>query len=88
MLRVFPRGRRFGAATVCTVPVSVGRWRSQRFCAMYVNTTRLLVTGLCYVQTNDKCGIFTRTPMEWEAGKGFMGGSFRPAPDEPAQQTP
>ena len=31
---------------------------------------------LYYVQTNDKCGIFTKTPMEWEAGKGFMGGSF------------
>jgi alcohol dehydrogenase (cytochrome c) len=44
------------------------------------------ITGLYYVQTNDKCGIFTRTPTEWEAGKGFMGGSFRPAPDEPAQR--
>ena len=43
-------------------------------------------TGLYYVQTNDKCGIFTRTPMEWEAGKGFMGGSFKQAPDEPAQR--
>jgi alcohol dehydrogenase (cytochrome c) len=43
-------------------------------------------TGLYYVQTNDKCGIFTRTPAEWEAGKGFMGGSFRQAPDEPAQR--
>ncbi len=42
-------------------------------------------TSLYYVQTNDKCGIFTKTPMEWEAGKGFMGGSFRPAP-EPAQR--
>jgi alcohol dehydrogenase (cytochrome c) len=43
-------------------------------------------TNLYYVQTNDKCGIFTRTPMEWEAGKGFMGGSFRQAPDEPARR--
>jgi alcohol dehydrogenase (cytochrome c) len=43
-------------------------------------------TGLYYVQTNDKCGIFTRTPMEWEAGKGFMGGSYKQAPDEPAQR--
>jgi hypothetical protein len=24
--------------------------------------------------------------MEWEAGKGFMGGSFRQAPDEPARR--
>jgi alcohol dehydrogenase (cytochrome c) len=43
-------------------------------------------TGLYYVQTNDKCGIFTRTPMEWQAGKGFMGGSFKQAPGEPAQR--
>ena len=43
-------------------------------------------TGLYYVQTNDKCGVFTRTPMEWQAGKGFMGGSFKQAPDEPAQR--
>jgi alcohol dehydrogenase (cytochrome c) len=43
------------------------------------------ITRLYYVQTNDKCGIFTKTPMEWEAGKGFMGGSFRPAA-EPAQR--
>jgi len=44
------------------------------------------VTNLYYVQTNDKCGIFTRTPQEWEAGKGFMGGSLRQAPNEPAQR--
>jgi alcohol dehydrogenase (cytochrome c) len=42
-------------------------------------------TNLYYVQTNDRCGIFTRTDMEWEAGKGFMAGSFSPAP-EPAQR--
>ena len=33
------------------------------------------------MQTNDKCGIFTKVPAEWEAGKGFMGGSFAPAPE-------
>jgi alcohol dehydrogenase (cytochrome c) len=42
-------------------------------------------TRLFYVQTNDKCGIFTRVDQEWEAGKGFMGGTFGPAP-EPAQR--
>jgi alcohol dehydrogenase (cytochrome c) len=42
-------------------------------------------TNLYYVQTNDKCGVFTKVPLEWEAGKGFMGGSFAPAP-EPAQR--
>jgi alcohol dehydrogenase (cytochrome c) len=43
-------------------------------------------TGLYYVQTNDKCGIFTRTDMPWQAGKGYMGGSFKQAPNEPAQR--
>ncbi|MSU64663.1 MAG: c-type cytochrome [Opitutus sp.] len=43
------------------------------------------ITKLYYVQTNDKAGIFTKVPMEWEAGKRFMGGSFVPAP-EPAQR--
>jgi len=43
-------------------------------------------TGLYYVQTNDKCGIFTKTPMEWAAGKGFMGGSFGQAPDPTPQR--
>jgi alcohol dehydrogenase (cytochrome c) len=62
---------------VCPSLDGASNWYSTSFNA---------ATGLYYVQTNDKCGIFTRTPMEWEAGKGFMGGSFRPAPDEPAQR--
>ena len=42
-------------------------------------------TNLFYVQTNDKCGIFTRMDQTWEPGKSFMGGTFGPAP-EPAQR--
>jgi len=42
-------------------------------------------TGLFYVQTNDKCGIFTRVEQTWEAGKSFMGGTFSAAP-EPARR--
>jgi alcohol dehydrogenase (cytochrome c) len=42
-------------------------------------------TGLFYVQTNDKCGIFTRVDQTWEPGKSFMGGTFAAAP-EPAQR--
>jgi len=62
---------------VCPSLDGASNWYSSSF-----NPT----TNLYYVQTNDKCGIFTRTPMEWEAGKGFMGGSFRQAPDEPARR--
>jgi alcohol dehydrogenase (cytochrome c) len=42
-------------------------------------------TGLFYVQTNDKCGMFTRVDQTWEPGKSFMGGTFAAAP-EPAQR--
>ena len=42
-------------------------------------------TGLFYVQTNDKCGIFTRVEQTWESGKSFMGGTFSAAP-EPARR--
>jgi alcohol dehydrogenase (cytochrome c) len=40
-------------------------------------------TGLYYVQTNEWCSILTRTPGEWEAGKGYFGGSFRVAVNQP-----
>jgi alcohol dehydrogenase (cytochrome c) len=40
-------------------------------------------TGLYYVQTNEWCSVLTRTPTEWAAGKGFMGGSFRVAVNDP-----
>ena len=52
----------------------------------WYSTSSNPATGLYYGQTNDKCGISTKTPMEWAAGKGFMGGSFKQAPDEPAQR--
>jgi len=42
-------------------------------------------SGLFYLQTNDKCGIFTRVDQTWESGKGFMGGTFAAAP-EPARR--
>lgn len=44
-------------------------------------------TSLFYVQTNDRCGVFNRQPnAEWQAGRGFMGGTYKGAPDEPAQR--
>jgi len=75
-----------------TVPNMEPTLEGQRVCpslegsSNWYSTSFNPTTGLYYVQTNDKCGIFTRLPMEWEAGKGFMGGSFKRAPDEPAQR--
>jgi len=44
-------------------------------------------TGLYYVQTNDKCGIFTRTDMAFQLGRGYMGGSFTGDPKDPGVRT-
>jgi alcohol dehydrogenase (cytochrome c) len=39
-------------------------------------------TGLYYFQALERCNLFTKRDMEWQAGRGFMGGSARPAPGE------
>jgi alcohol dehydrogenase (cytochrome c) len=43
-------------------------------------------TGLYYIQALEKCGIFTKTDKEWEAGKSFMGGTTRNVPDDKPQK--
>jgi alcohol dehydrogenase (cytochrome c) len=37
-------------------------------------------TGLYYVQTLEKCSIYTKSPVEWVAGRPFLGGAQRGAP--------
>jgi alcohol dehydrogenase (cytochrome c) len=44
------------------------------------------LTRLYYVQTNDKCGIYTRTDMEYHEGRSYMGGSFSGDPAHPGQR--
>jgi alcohol dehydrogenase (cytochrome c) len=43
-------------------------------------------TGLYYVQTLEKCSIYTKAPLEWKAGAGYFGGSIESAPDGPPQK--
>jgi len=61
---------------VCPSLEGASNWYSASFSPL---------TGLFYVQTNDKCGIFTRVDQTWEPGKSFMGGTFGAA-EEPAQR--
>jgi alcohol dehydrogenase (cytochrome c) len=44
------------------------------------------VTKLYYVQTNDKCGIYTRTDEPFQLGRGYMAGSFSGDPADPGQR--
>jgi len=39
-------------------------------------------TGLYYIQALERCNLFSKRTMEWQAGKSFMGGAARPAPGE------
>jgi alcohol dehydrogenase (cytochrome c) len=39
-------------------------------------------TGLYYFQALERCNIFVPQAGEWQAGRGYMGGSARPAPGE------
>ncbi len=44
-------------------------------------------TGLFYFQTLEKCDVYTDDgPVEWEQGKGYLGGSQRTAPGEVPQK--
>ena len=39
-------------------------------------------TGLYYLQTFEKCSIYTKAEQgEWESGKTYLGGSQKTAPD-------
>jgi alcohol dehydrogenase (cytochrome c) len=39
-------------------------------------------TGLYYFNALERCNLFSKRTMEWQSGKGFMGGAARPAPGE------
>ena len=44
-------------------------------------------TGLYYVQTFEKCSIYTKSDGgKWEAGKAYLGGSQRTSPDPVPQR--
>jgi alcohol dehydrogenase (cytochrome c) len=40
-------------------------------------------TGLFYVQALDKCNVYRKSYTEWQAGRGYQGGSGRNLPGEP-----
>jgi alcohol dehydrogenase (cytochrome c) len=44
-------------------------------------------TGLYYVQTNEKCSIYTKSAQgDWEAGKPYLGGTQRTSPTPTPQR--
>src|SRR6185295_2267945 len=54
----------------------------------WYSTAYLPSTGLYYVQTLEKYDVFKRTEpvAPWEAGRGYMGGTWRGPPDDAPQR--
>src|SRR5262245_23934601 len=50
--------------------------------ANWYSTSFNPTTGLYYFSALERCNLFSKRSMEWEAGKGYMGGAARPAPGE------
>jgi len=62
---------------VCPWLIGASNWYSSSYSPL---------TGLYYVQTNDKCGIYTRKDAPFEKGRSYMGGSFSADPKDPGQR--
>ena len=56
---------------------------SQSGATNWFSTSYNPATGLFYVQTTESCSIFTKRPVEWEAGRGYLGGNVRTTTAEP-----
>jgi alcohol dehydrogenase (cytochrome c) len=54
--------------------------------ANWFSTSFNPATRLYYVQTLEKCSLFTKAENEWKAGIGYFGGSFSGAPKQSAQK--
>ena len=67
-----PAGR-----TVCPSVEGATNWFSTAF-----NPS----TGLYYVQTLEKCTLYTRAPDEWKPGRSYYAGATSQAPDGPGQK--
>lgn len=62
---------------ICPAVLGATNWWSTAFDA---------ALGLYYVQVIESCGVYTKGPVAWEAGRGFMGGSSRNSPTDGPQR--
>jgi alcohol dehydrogenase (cytochrome c) len=52
----------------------------------WMSTAYNPATNLFYVQAQEKCNIFTRSPEEWTPGQSFYGGTTRSIPGETGEK--
>jgi alcohol dehydrogenase (cytochrome c) len=66
-----------GGSKVCPSQDGATNWYS---------TSYLPATGLYYLQTVEKCDIYSQSPAEWQPGENFLGGSQKPVTGEVPQK--
>jgi len=66
-----------GGVKVCPNQSGASNWFS---------TSYNPATGLYYVQASEGCAVYAKWPVQWEAGKNYLGGQQRAIPDEPPQK--
>lgn len=66
-----------GGTKVCPSQDGATNWYSASY---------LPSTGLYYMQTLEKCDIYSLTSAEWQSGQSYLGGSQRPVPGEVPQK--
>jgi alcohol dehydrogenase (cytochrome c) len=54
--------------------------------ANWFSTSFNPATGFYYVQTLEKCAIYRKASIPWQAGKGYQGGSGQQVPGEQSQK--
>jgi alcohol dehydrogenase (cytochrome c) len=55
--------------------------------ANFFSTSYNPATGLFYVNTLERCNVYTKTPIaDWTAGRGYQGGGGRRAPNDDAKK--
>jgi alcohol dehydrogenase (cytochrome c) len=66
-----------GGTRVCPAVEGATNWFSTSFNP---------ATGFYYVQTLEKCNIYSTSPQVWQAGRSYYSGSTKNVPDEPGQK--
>lgn len=59
---------------------------SQDGATNWYSTSYLPSTGLYYLQTLEKCDIYSESPANWQSGQSFLGGGQKPVPGEVPQK--
>jgi alcohol dehydrogenase (cytochrome c) len=59
---------------------------SQSGATNWYSSSYIPSTGLFYAQTLERCSFYSTAPVDWQAGRGYLGGVQRTAPGDAGQK--